>query len=48
MRNAALLLALLALASCGPLGLVGDAAVGATQLGLGAAQAAVSVVDLAI
>ena len=48
MRTGALLLAFLALASCGPLGVVGDAAVGTVQLGLGVAQAAVGVVDTAI
>ena len=48
MKSAALLFALLALASCGPLELVGDATVGFTQLGLGAAQAAVGVVDTAL
>jgi hypothetical protein len=47
MRPAALLLALLALASCGPLELAGNAAVGTVQLGLGATQAAVGVVDAA-
>ena len=40
MRIAALLLALAALASCGPLGVAGDVAVGTAQLGLGAVDAA--------
>ena len=48
MRAGALLLALLALTSCGPLEVVGDAAVGTVQLGLGAARAAVGVVDTAL
>jgi hypothetical protein len=48
-RPAALLLALLGLlAACGPVGLAGDLAVGTAQVGLGAAQAAVGVVDLAL
>ena len=48
MRSLALLLGLSALASCGPVELVGDAAVGTVQLGLSAAQAAVGVVDKAL
>ena len=48
MRKAALLAALALLAACGPLEIAGDAAVGAAQLGLGAARAAIGVVDRAI
>jgi hypothetical protein len=48
MRLLALLLAASALASCSPLGVAGDVAVGTARVGLGAAQAAVSVVDLAL
>lgn len=40
MRRAALLLALLGLAACGPLGLAGDLAVGTAQVAVGAADAA--------
>ena len=44
----ALLFGAMALASCSPLGVAGDVAIGTAQLGLGAAQAAVGVVDLAL
>lgn len=48
MRIAALFAALGALASCGPVDLAGEAAVTTLQLGLGAAQTAVGVVDAAL
>lgn len=44
----ALLAALALLAGCGPLGLAGDVAVGTEQVGIGATQAAVGVVDTAL
>ena len=46
--RAALLAALALLSGCGPLGLAGDVAVGTAQVGLGATQAAIGVVDVAL
>ena len=46
--RSALLAALAVLAGCSPLGVASDVAVGTAQVGLGATQAAVGVVDLAL